>query len=766
MKRLILLLISTLISAPILAAPAEAFLVRPATTWGYTFAGEVGGPVAYATPTTGAKLENRATFEVTYTNFPEWAKVEMQRAIDVWAKYFDSSVPIQVDASWGRTDRASVLGYARPGSYFSNFVGAPDATFWYPSALANALAGKDLDRSSPEIVISVNSDGAWNTRGDGAPTNREYDLESVFIHEICHGLGFLSTNNYSSNYGLGTLQNPTPFDAFVQTPDGTRISELPSPSPELGRALTNYLVWSGPKGIAANNGVAPKLYSPSKYESGSSISHLDEATFGKTGADSVMTPNLDAGEVFKDPGPIALAMMEDMRAKPPAGVAKVLPLAPTNARALIGDKSAIITFDAPINARAAQVTGYVIKNIITGEETNVESSPATVPNLKNGSTYGFTVAAKNSLGLSEFATTNTVTPAKAWSESVIDRNSDAKALATTVFKKNPAIAYVDSQKQILKIALWNGRTWNKTIIEDGEKVGSALSVCTDTKRIHIFYTDTVKRDLFHATFDGKKVVVETIDGDGPVVQSYKDLDRIRTASNVSVSNACVITKEGIQVFYRDESQGILLGAIKSPGAEWEYELVDGDRKTDGRTEGDVGFHLKAINTGGKTYLIYDSVTSVNTKRDAISGEIRLAIRKKADFSAWEYQTLDSPRENVAVAGYDVDITKSGKQILATWMTAPTTSIPNPDYIRWQVLGGEIIASTLSKFGNPNAYLALNENLLLVNCELRLCVMDTKLAKGKLVSSWQSTDPIMSDWIQWKRNRYAVAGINGRLVALK
>ena len=100
------------------------------------------------------------------------------------------------------------------------------------------------------------------------------------------------------------------------------------------------------------------------------------------------------------------------------------------------------------------------------------------------------------------------------------------------------------------------------------------------------------------------------------------------------------------------------------------------------------------------------------------------------------------------------------------MTAPTTSIPNPDYIRWQVLGGEIIASTLSKLGNPNANLALNENLLLVNCELRLCVMDTKLAKGKLVSSWQANEPIISDWINWKRNSYAVAGINGRLVALK
>ena len=766
MKRLILLLTAALISAPILSAPAEALQVRPATTWGYTLAGEVGGTVAYATPTTGTKLEKRATFEVTYSNFPEWAKIEMQRAIDVWAQYFDSSVPIHVEASWGRSDRAAVLGYARPGSYYSNFVGAPDATFWYPSALANALSGKDLDRGSPEIVISVNSDGMWNTRGDGAPTNREYDLESVFIHEICHGLGFLSTNNYSSNYGLGTLQNPTPFDAFVQTPDGTRISELPSPSPELGRALTNYLVWSGAKAIAANAGVAPKLYSPSIYESGSSISHLDEATFGKTGADSVMTPNLDAGEVFKDPGPIALAMMEDMRSKPPAGIAKVLPVAPTNARALIGDKSAIITFDAPINARAAQVTGYVIKNIITGEETSAESSPATVSNLKNGSTYGFTVAAKNSLGVSEVATTNTVTPARAWNETVIDKKSDAKALATAVFKKNPAIAYVDSQSQILKLALWNGRSWSKTVIEDGEKVGNALSVCTDSKKVHIFYTDTVKRDLFHATFDGKKVVIETVDGDGPVVQTYKDAIRIRTASNVSVSNACVITTAGIQVFDRDESQGILLGALKTPDAEWEYELVDGDRKTDDRTEGDVAFHLSAINTGGKSYLIYDSVTSVNTKRDAISGEIRLAIRNKADFGAWKYQTLDSPRENVAVAGYDVDIAKSGKQILATWMTAPTTSIPDPDYIRWQVLGGEIIASTLSKLGNPNANLALNENLLLVNCELRLCVMDTKLAKGKLVSSWQANEPIMADWITWKRSNYAVAGINGRLVALK
>jgi hypothetical protein len=64
----------------------------------------------------------------------------------------------------------------------------------------------------------------------------------------------------------------------------------------------------------------------------------------------------------------------------------------------------------------------------------------------------------------------------------------------------------------------------------------------------------------------------------------EDPVRVRTGSDVGISNACVATAGGIQVFYRDESQGILLGATKAKGAsKWSYELVDGDRKTEGRT---------------------------------------------------------------------------------------------------------------------------------------------------------------------------------------
>ena len=184
------------------------------------------------------------------------------------------------------------------------------------------------------MLINVNSRANWNRRGDGAPTTREYDLKSVFIHEMGHGLGFLSNDSYDSYLGFGSIEQPTPFDAFAQTTDGRRLADVPSPSLELGKALRGTLLWSGAQGVAANGGVKPILYTPSTYEDGSSISHLDEKTYADNSLDRVMTPNLDAGEVFTGPGPLLLAMMADMRAKPPVGIATELPTTVRNAEAV------------------------------------------------------------------------------------------------------------------------------------------------------------------------------------------------------------------------------------------------------------------------------------------------------------------------------------------------------------------------------------------------------------------------------------------------
>ena len=166
------------------------------------------------------------------------------------------------------------------------------------------------------------------------------------------------------------------------------------------------------------------MYTPSRYQSGSSTSHLDEDTFSKSGLDSVMTPSLDPGEVFHEPGPLLLAMMEDMRNKPAAGVATDLPQSPRNAQAFTGDSSALISFDPPVNLRTAQISEYIVKNVKTGTEKKSLSSPVLITGLKNGTSYTFTVVAKNALGVSDPVTTKAVTPQAGWKSTVLDSSAD------------------------------------------------------------------------------------------------------------------------------------------------------------------------------------------------------------------------------------------------------------------------------------------------------------------------------------------------------
>ena len=771
---LFILLASLFTGLPAEAAP----LVAPSTIWGHTYA-TTASEVLSVPSTQPANLEKRSKFVVSYKNFPDWAKNQVQAAIDLWAVNFDSKVPINVDATWGRSSAADILGSARPDRYYAKFSGAPDSSLWYASALANALAGKDLDLDNPEIVIQINSEAPWDLAGLGKPTRFEYDLKSVMFHELAHGLGFLSTSSYlfdrTKGQYVGILEQPTPFDAFLQTQDGNRLADLPSPSFELGQALSNKLVWSGPEGVLANNGDKPLMYTPSSYDPGSSVSHLDENTFANSGANAVMTPNLEAGEVFNEPGPILLGMMKDLRTKPAPGLAAGVPSEVLNTQALIADSSVILTFDPPINSRTSQVSEYIIKNVNSGKEKSVTDSPAIVTGLKNGTSYTFEIVASNSKGTSPKVITKPVTPRAAWTSQVIDAAADARSITSITVNGQPVIAYVDSKTSILRLATWSGKSWKKTTVDSD--ISGKISLCVSGPKarqtLHIFYADKTENDLRYATLTGSTIAREIVDGNAAKVQSYEEIVRVPTASNVSVSNACAVTREGIQVFYRDETQGVLLGAFKNFNGPWNYELIDGDRKTDFRTTGDVAFHMKALVDGEKTYLIYDSVLSINQNRDATSGEIRLATRTTLDPGAWQYRTLESPTTDVNILGYDVEIAKSAKGIIASWFSATTLSMPDPTLLRTLNLStaSGVLTTSTSNYGTPNELMSSDAKTLIFNCLGRLCAIDyAKFSKGQsaisLASSWQSTEAIASAWISLNKIRYAVAGINGKVVLLK
>jgi len=783
MRRYRLRVISAFVTLLALLSPIQShalsdFRVAPSTVWGHTYAGKsIGG--SQTRPPKVAYLEQKSKFQVSYKNFPDWAKKDFQSAVDIWGANFASNVPITIEASWGRSASVGVLGSSRPGNYYSGFDGAPDQSLWYPSALANALAGKDLDPGNPEMVIQVNSMADWNTRNDGAPHANEYDLESVFLHEMAHGLGFLSTDSYDTFFGYGTIEQPTPYDAYTQLPDKRRLSDLSSPSLELGKALTSTLIWSGESGTAANGGKPIVLYTPAKYEEGSSVSHIDETTYANLGSNSIMTPNLEAGEIYNEPGSLLLGMLEDLRRKPPVGVAVGVPQVVRNAQALVADGSAIITFDPPANARSAQITSYSVRNLKTDQVKSSTQSPITFTGLKNGTSYSFSIVSSNTNGTSDAVITAPITPQSDWQSSVIDARVNVRHLASINFNGKPLLAYTDTNRGILKIAMWDGKSWQKTTVDgaggsDGRTksaITSAISLCVNgsgTKQLlHIFYSESDNRDLHYATYDGKKFTFEIVDGNGTQVNDYKDPIRVRTASDVSISSACVATAGGIQVFYRDESQGILLGASKAKGtSKWNYELVDGDRKTDGRTTGDVGFHLKALFNGTKTYVVYDSVLSINQKKEATSGEVRVASRTTFSLNNWNYFNVDTSGSSTPMTGFDVSIARTLDGIQATWLISAPSVAPKANRIRWSLIQDPPTqgVATTEMYGVPTKYLNTDGKFIAFNCEYRLCVIDSARAIPtiKLVSSEVNADGIDSAWIVVDRVKYLAAAHKGQL----
>ena len=772
-------LVAAILVAPISLPAANALEIKVAPAgWGYIYASGKTVSVQSTPRSPSANIEKKSNFIVNFNTVPTVARGAVQAAIDVWSENFSSTVPVNVNVSWGRASSYGILAAASAKNNFANFPNAPDKTLYYAAALANALAGKDIDPTNPELEITITSDAPWYYGTDGKCPPKSYDLESVILHEMGHGLGFIPGNYYDQYSGYGRIDQPTPFDAYAQLPDGRRLADMPSPSIETGKALTSPLYWSGENAIKANNGIKPPLYAPSIYEPGSSVSHLDERTFSQSGANSVMTPNLDSGEVFHLPGSLLLAMIDDMRVKPPAGIAYGTPQPPQNVKALVSDKSAIVEFDPPVNFRSAQISSYEVKNVQSGDSVIVNESPAIITGLSNGSKYTFTVSATNSLGTSNTVTTNSVTPQAVWKSTVIDSAADAKYLASGTYAGKPVIAYSDSKNGDIKLATYSANKWSTKVIDGNSDalgktnndVSGYISMCTSTvgkkNYLHLFYGDLKDKDLRYAVYDGKSWYYEIVDGDAPSIQDYKEFPRVRGGSDVSVSSACAVTTTGVQVFYRDESQGILLGAVKDKN-EWRYEIVDGDKDTEDRTTGDVAFHIKAITVGKKIHLIYDSVRGFDLDRNVTRGDIRYATRSSAFVEDWSYKTLDTPGEGVAVTGYDVSVFNAARGVNLGWFTGSGVSFPDPNQVRYQTLLSSTISNvSTANYGVPNSPIEIDEKSILFGCNLRLCSINKADKSISLVSSGSIKDGGKSNWININKIRYAVAGVSGKLTLFK
>lgn len=274
----------------------------------------------------GARTQT-ANFNVIYVGFPNdnIAKNSFQAAVDIWATLIQSSVTINVLASWesitSSTPGFITLGRAGFGDVHANFDGAPKLDIWYPAALAEKLAGKDLSSSAPsqktgegfDIVAQFNKDVSWNFTSS-TPQASKTHFTTVVLHELGHGLGFTDSFDASTgngSYGVRNTGIPIIFDASVES--GTsRVLDQPQNSTAMATILTNKnITYNSTQAMVVNGNQKPKLYAPSPWEVGSSIAHLDQTTFSGT-ANSLMKPVINNQEVALDPGPIVKSMFSDM----------------------------------------------------------------------------------------------------------------------------------------------------------------------------------------------------------------------------------------------------------------------------------------------------------------------------------------------------------------------------------------------------------------------------------------------------------------------
>lgn len=137
-----------------------------------------------------------------------------QQAANIWGAILPSSVTILVQAQFNALScnaTSAVLGSAGTIQVVRDFGGAEFAGTWYHTALANKLAGSDLQPGVNDINAQFNSNlgqagcltGVFFYYGFDHNEGANIDLLAVVLHELGHGLGFSGFANLTTGAQLG-----------------------------------------------------------------------------------------------------------------------------------------------------------------------------------------------------------------------------------------------------------------------------------------------------------------------------------------------------------------------------------------------------------------------------------------------------------------------------------------------------------------------------------------------------------------------------------
>ncbi|MBX3027237.1 hypothetical protein KF840_20255 [bacterium] len=221
--------------------------------------------------------------------------IAFEYAAELWAATVLSPVQIRISATFDPlncTAASTTLGVAGPVSVFRDFAGAPRANTFYPSALADSLAGMDLAPDEDDIDATFNSafgttcpfPAGWYYGLDGNAPGEDSDFVTVVLHELGHGLGFITFVDVDT--GARFQGRDDVFLTFLLDARSNKtLDTMTNAQRRSAIEATGSLLWNGATVRAASGVLAAgadgqgrvQMYAPAFAQAGSSASHWSDA---------------------------------------------------------------------------------------------------------------------------------------------------------------------------------------------------------------------------------------------------------------------------------------------------------------------------------------------------------------------------------------------------------------------------------------------------------------------------------------------------------
>ncbi len=235
----------------------------------------------------------------------------VNRVLEYIGDVLNETAPAACDIVFNvsKTDASGFLASAGPF-----YLTSPNG-FSSGFAQEHIATGVDSLPGTADISSTVDFGYPWYTASAVPVTAGQYDLFSVLLHEMTHGLGVLSLSNAA---GASKISGANPgvysvWDKYMETGSGGIV--LFNNTTTVFAGNTSYLTGNSgglaldsPFAKAAFGGVRPPIYAPATFSLGSSLSHFSTSISGPV----VMKPSISAGVAIRTYAAFEIGVLKDI----------------------------------------------------------------------------------------------------------------------------------------------------------------------------------------------------------------------------------------------------------------------------------------------------------------------------------------------------------------------------------------------------------------------------------------------------------------------